>query len=928
MRSRLAKNLGLDAGSDYSSQPYTPPSVQSEILNPFGAYNWDRFGSLASKQALVLRMLNDGFSVQQIRDEISRIEPDKSALTESNFELLGLKSQPPAQQAQVQQTVEPQGLLSNTYSEPQPYNPEPEPEPLLYSYEPPPPVYMPPVQESTPVEPATATVAEAQPVVKTVAQETKSASAPAAAPQSEILRPFGAYNWDRFGSLASKQALVQNMRNDGYSVQQIRDEISRLEPDRSALTERNFELLGLAEPVVAQPAATTQTGLLDTATTVAQPVTASTAATAQTGLTGASGEEQPSQPARLTAIQELVQSAKRFVPTEQGYDVTYDPIKIGGKEYLVLNENTVVRKADSQSGVPSGEVRYEYIDPQTSQITLSVQKPSSLTNLARIGGQLLTTYVLGQLGSGLMQAFTPSVMTGGPISTTGLSATEAATLIDSVQTEAIRAAQAAGISDPNILAQAADVAKGLIGTGLTGNDIISSAVDTAKATAATGAVSAAGNVIGGGGQITPGVSSSTPIVAGGGLASTAGAVTSSLPAATATSGLQQGLTPQQFDQFLQSNLSGLEKSVVDRISEASGLTQENVLNAISSSGGSLVGAINSLGLDVTSTLGDLMGKFSDFGDVVSTGLNQSQNAIIDTIGQNINSKFEGLGGLLTGGFESLGQGLQNVGGLLTSGFENLSGLFKEYPSLLTTALVAAGTKLLDQSKDGQQEVAPFEFDPGKGLSYTQRSAVAPVSPLQYGYGPEQGLLTGIRQPSNVAGTQAANLSAMQAAAPTAGLLAANQAVMDQARQVSTKSALDKAAFYNNLRGQGYSDQQIQNLVGASIGYQTPQDFNYLRQLGQTVQMAPQLQQRTPENKASYFNDLLNSGLNYDQALSVINTGVGQQSNQDLLELARLASAQRAQPTAMVNTAPGAFSQGLLAGGFPSVAGQTLLGFGA
>lgn len=820
----------------------------------------------------------------------------------------GFVAAPPPAPEPIPEPPSTQGLLDSAF-----YNPEPEPEPLLYSYEPPPPpvyeppppVYEPPVQESTPVDPATATVAEAQPVVKTVTQETKSASAPAAAPQSEILRPFGAYNWDRFGSLASKQALVQNMRNDGYSVQQIRDEISRIEPDKSALTERNFELLGLAEPVVAQPAATTQTGL-----------------------TGASGEEKPSQPARLTAIQELVQSAKRLVPTEQGYDVTYDPIKIGGKEYLVLNENTVVRKADSQSGVPSGEVRYEYIDPQTSQITLSVQKPSSLTNLARIGGQLLTTYVLGQLGSGLMQAFTPSVMTGGPISTTGLSATEAATLIDSVQTEAIRAAQAAGISDPNILAQAADVAKGLIGTGLTGNDIISSAVDTAKATAATGAVSAAGNVIGGGGQITPGVSSSTPIVAGGGLASTAGAVTSSLPAATATSGLQQGLTPQQFDQFLQSNLSGLEKSVVDRISEASGLTQENVLNAISSSGGSLVGAINSLGLDVTSTLGDLMGKFSDFGDVVSTGLNQSQNAIIDTIGQNINSKFEGLGGLLTGGFESLGQGLQNVGGLLTSGFENLSGLFKEYPSLLTTALVAAGTKLLDQSKDGQQEVAPFEFDPGKGLSYTQRSAVAPVSPLQYGYGPEQGLLTGIRQPYNVAGTQAANLAAMQAAAPTAGLLAANQAVMTQARQASTGSPLTKAAFYNQLRSQGYSDQQIQNLVGASIGYQTPQDFNYLRQLGQTVQMAPQLQQRTAEGKASYFNDLLNSGLNYDQALSVINTGVGQQSNQDLLELARLASAQRAQPMAMLGTAPGAFSQGLLAGGFPSVAGQTLLGFGA
>ena len=249
-----------------------------------------------------------------------------------------------------------------------------------------------------------------------------------------------------------------------------------------------------------------------------------------------------------------------------------------------------------------------------------------------------------------------------------------------------------------------------------------------------------------------------------------------------------------------------------------------------------------------------------------------------------------------------------------------------------------GTRL--ESGEMQYNIAPI-------TDYEQRAGLAPTGLLSYGYGPEQGLFSDIPTASEVRQTQAANLAAMQAAAPTAntvaglvhrglltnqaptaGALAANQALMNQVRNVSTQTPLDKAAFYNQLRGQGYSDQQIQNLVGASIGYQTPQDFNYLRQLGQTVQMAPQLQQRTPGGKASYFNDLLNSGLNYDQALSVINTGVGQQSNQDLLELARLASAQRAQPTAMVNTAPGAFSQGLLAGGFPSVAGQTLLGFGA
>jgi hypothetical protein len=249
-----------------------------------------------------------------------------------------------------------------------------------------------------------------------------------------------------------------------------------------------------------------------------------------------------------------------------------------------------------------------------------------------------------------------------------------------------------------------------------------------------------------------------------------------------------------------------------------------------------------------------------------------------------------------------------------------------------------GTRL--ESGEMEYNIAPL-------ADYEVRAGLAPTGLLNYGYGQEQGLFSDIPTASEVRQTQAANLAAMQAAAPTAnivagmvnrgllanesptaGLLAQNQALMNQVRDVSTKTALDKAAFYNNLRGQGYSDQEIQNIVGSSIGFQTPQQFNYLRQLGQTVQMAPELQERDAEGKASYFNDLLNSGLNYDQALSVINTGVGQQTNKDLLELARIASAQRAQPMAMLGTAPGAFSQGLLAGGFPSVAGQTLLGFGA
>ena len=703
MRSRLARNLGLDAGSDYSSQPYTPPPVQSEILNPFGAYNWDRFGSLASKQTLVSRMLNDGFSVQQIRDEISRIEPDKSALTESNFELLGLKSQPPAQPAQVQQTVEPQGLLSNTY------------------YEPPPPVYKPPVQERPPVEPATATVAEAQPVALT-------RSAAAAAPQSEILRPFGAYNWDRFGSLASKQALVQNMRNDGYSVQQIRDEISRLEPDRSALTERNFELLGLAAPVAAPPAATTQTGLLDTATTVAQPVTASTAATTQTGLLDTA-----------TTVAQPVTASTALDTTAQSAQPTLD------------RGATVRTQQDSTASVQPSTILRPFGQYEWDRTASLADKQALVQRMINDG-------------------FTPTQVRN-----------------EISRLEPDRSA----LTESNF-------------------ELLGLAAPTTTQTTAQ--------------QQTQ----------------TTTQTTAQKPAQTTT---------QQPSRVV--NIFGLDWDRDATLEQKRGLVQQLL-------------AMNYTPAQIRSEIIRL-----DPTPVEATS------------------------------FEALGIPIPTT--------------------TRSTTERTGGTRL--ESGEMQYNIAPI-------TDYEQRSALAPTGLLSYGYGPEQGLFSDIATRPEVRETQAANLAAMQAAAPTAGLLAANQAVMTQARQASTGSPLTKAAFYNQLRSQGYSDQQIQNLVGASIGYQTPQDFNYLRQLGQTVQMAPQLQQRTAEGKASYFNDLLNSGLNYDQALSVINTGIGQQSNQDLLELTKLASAQRAQPMAMLGTAPGAFSQGLLAGGFPSVAGQTLLGFGA
>lgn len=739
-------------------------------------------------------------------------------------------AQPPAPEP-IPEPPSTQGLLDSAY-----YNPEPEPEPLLYSYEPPPPVYEPPppvyeppVQELPPVEPATATVAETQPVVKTVAQETKSASAPAAAPQSEILRPFGAYNWDRFGSLASKQALVQNMRNDGYSVQQIRDEISRLEPDRSALTERNFELLGLAEPVVAQPAATTQTGLLDTATTVAQPVTASTAATAQTGLLDTTAQSaQPTLDRGAT------------VRTQQDSTASVQPSTIlrpfGQYEWdrtaSLADKQALVQRMINDGFTPT-QVRNEItrLEPDRSALTesnfelLGLPKPVAAVPATPATIDRGTTIRTQQDSTGsVVPAATPAAT---PAAST---APQSSTILNPFGQYTWD--RAGSLQSKQQLVQQ------MLFDGFTPQQIRNEIA-----------------------RLDP-----TPVTE-----TQYGLLGLTLPASPPT--VTPATQPQQSQQPQPSRT--VQIFGLDWNRDASLETKRGYVQQLLASG-------------------------------YSPAQIRSEIVRLDPTPVEATS------------FEQLGIPIPTTG---------------------RSATERTGATRLE-SGEMQYNIAPIS-------QYQQRSALAPVGLLNYGFGPEQGLFTDVPTRPETLQTQQSNLAAMQAAAPTAtavrglldrglltnqaptaGVLAANQALMNQARQVSTGTALDKAAFYNNLRSQGMGDQQIQNIVGSSIGYQTPQDWNYLRQLGQTVQMAPQLQQRTMEGKASYFNDLLNSGLNYDQALSVINTGVGQQSNQDLLELARLASAQRAQPTAMINTAPGAFSQGLLAGGFPSVAGQTLLGFGA
>ena len=110
--------------------------------------------------------------------------------------------------------------------------------------------------------------------------------------------PFGNINyiWNSLDPVSTKQDIVQRMLADGYSVQQIRDEISRLATDRSALTEANFNLLGLGLGGTGGTGGTEDTG--------------------DTGGTGGTGGTQP--PPGAPQLQPGQGSPLTFAPLQRG----------------------------------------------------------------------------------------------------------------------------------------------------------------------------------------------------------------------------------------------------------------------------------------------------------------------------------------------------------------------------------------------------------------------------------------------------------------------------------------------------------------------------------------------------------------------------------------------------------------------------------
>ena len=217
------------------------------------------------------------------------------------------------------------------------------------------------------------------------------------------LVPFGnpAYTWNTEGTLGEKQAIVQKMKDDGFTVSQIRNEISRLEPDRSALTESNFKLLGL-ETVLPKPADTAATTTKSTLTYEGQAAQGPTASGA--GLSALSTR-------KIYNIGNVQWDTGADLDTKKGYvselAKTYTPDQI--KAIIKYNDpanatDTAFRLLGLPTGDPTSAVPTGFRAPYQSPTELAESRGlGALITPAQSKALNLTTRTIDPTGMGGLQ---------------------------------------------------------------------------------------------------------------------------------------------------------------------------------------------------------------------------------------------------------------------------------------------------------------------------------------------------------------------------------------------------------------------------------------------------------------------------------------------------------------------------------------------
>jgi len=143
--------------------------------------------------------------------------------------------------------------------------------------------------------------------------------------------------------------------------------------------------------------------------------------------------------------------------------------------------------------------------------------------------------------------------------------------------------------------------------------------------------------------------------------------------------------------------------------------------------------------------------------------------------------------------------------------------------------------------------------------------------------------------------------------------------------LASRTANEKAAFYNALRTKGMTDADIRYRVQQDMGPQSDQDWNYLKGLSSSIQNVPFNPNMTAQEKATLYNNLVGKGFSNDAIRSQAEMVYGKQSDQDWNYLQDLASA-RTQDVGFGATGPAKLMNmggiaALAQGGYPRRTGQ-------
>ena len=103
---------------------------------------------------------------------------------------------------------------------------------------------------------------------------------------------------------------------------------------------------------------------------------------------------------------------------------------------------------------------------------------------------------------------------------------------------------------------------------------------------------------------------------------------------------------------------------------------------------------------------------------------------------------------------------------------------------------------------------------------------------------------------------------------------------------------EKANFYGGAIGQGFNDQQLYNQASGLFGQQSPRDWGYLQ--GTAMGMTPGLGQGSMQDKVGFYNQARGQGFSDNSIRNAANTMIGQQSPQDWSYLQNAAMEQQRQ----------------------------------